>query len=225
MKIFDSMKRHLLNILLGGISLAVLSSCGIINAAFTIKEETTFECASILLDDGTTLEGSVIMPHCYTEELSFKDAEGNKSKIPANTVNALKVWKEKYPDNVHILLYRDYLYWTKKNGEEVYKSRWMVPEAVGEHLIITTFTSDYVMNADGDLLIRGEDFYYIAYRNGETIGHNLGYGYKDNRNTRKQMKEAFLELLADDSDLCASIEAKEIEPNDFDTICAEYRPD
>lgn len=214
------MKKLLAKIIFGALTLASASSCGIIGAALQIKNETKYEPASVLLADGTVLEGSAVLPNGSTAELKFKDAEGNKQKIQSSDVECLSVWKEGFEDKKFYFFYREYLYYTHKKKGDMFRSMWMVPKASGEHLTVMAGAADYQFNNQGDLILVGETIPYYGFKDGYDYGTLINSAGWTGSSARKWA----VDYLSDDPDLCQAISGKEIDPFDFDTICDEYNP-
>ena len=84
-----------------------LTSCGVAQAVLQIRNETKFECASVVLDDGTVLEGEAVLPNGYSESISFRTENGEKRKIPSSEIDFLTMWNKNHGDNKYVLVYRD----------------------------------------------------------------------------------------------------------------------
>ncbi|MGM9764462.1 MAG: hypothetical protein ACI3ZQ_10630 [Candidatus Cryptobacteroides sp.] len=216
------MKHKLILILLTIVATISTTSCSIVAAALQIKNETTYECASVMMEDGRVLEGSIILPNGTTKEISFKDAEGKKQKIASADIGCVEVWRKGHEDNRFLLFYKEFLYYTDKKKGEVFRQAWMLPKAAGEHLVVMSNAADIRFDKNGDIFITGERIFYYAFRESETYGTNVATaGYS---NSSKLARNAWQEYLSDDPELCAQIADKSIDPFDFDTICDEYRP-
>lgn len=214
------MKHNLIPIVL--ILFAISSvSCGVIDAALQIKNETKYEHASVLMADGTVLEGSAILPNGNTRTLHFKDSEGVKQKIGSSDIECLYIWKKGHEDNKYILVYKEYLWCSNKKKGDVFRNAWMSPMAVGNHLVVMICAADYQFKANGDMLMIGDSLPYYGFK------ENVSYGIymTAESSTKASARKSLTEFLSDDPDLCSDIESKAIDPFDFGTICDSYNPE
>ncbi len=199
-----------------------LTSCGVAQAVLQIRNETKFECASVVLDDGTVLEGEAVLPNGYSESISFRTENGEKRKIPSSEIDFLTMWNKNHGDNKYVLVYRDaYLGTTKKKGD-IFKSRWMLPEATGPHLAVMAYADDFQFNAYGQMLLVGEQIRYYFFKENDSRGYNVAS--KGYANSVSLARSEIMDFLSDDPDLCKAIKEKRIEPFEFDIICETYSP-
>ncbi len=200
------MKSEMKMAVAGLLVMAAMQSCQLVTGAIDIAREVKGFPVEVKLNDGTLLAGEAKMPNGRTKTVTVKEADGTKHKLDSEDIAYLTAWSEKAPDSRFTLVYKG--------------KRWMVPKSVGRYLAVFAQSGDFYIGKDGTMHVTGTQIHYYGFRPGEEEGTLIAH----TDYSKKQARKSVTAYLSDDPDLCRAIEAKEIDPFDFDTICAEYNP-
>lgn len=202
------MKRILLDCAIVLLVVCGMVSCQIVTGAIDVAREVKGFPVVVTLQDGTVVTGEAKLPNGGTKKVTVKGEDGERHKLQAEDILTLTAWNDKAPDMKYAMVFRD--------------KHWLVPEAVGEHLMVFALAVDYFIEKDGDMVLKGEHFSFYGFRPGEETGTLLGTTHFANSN--KLARKYLMEYLADDPEMCERIRDKDIEPFDYKRICEEYNP-
>ena len=188
------------------VAAAGMASCGISTPTGDLMRDAKRFPVVVSLSDGTTVRGEARLPNVGTRDVTIRDSLGQKREIDSEDIASLMAWNEKAPDAKHLFVYYDKL--------------WMAVAGAGDHLMVFARSTDYYIDKGGTLTVKGAHFTYYAAKPGDTEPTLLFKGAP----TKKERRDFWIEYLADDPALCDKIAAEEIDPFDFDAICAEYKP-
>ena len=183
-----------------------MASCQVVTTSIELSREVKRFPVVASLTDGTTVRGEAKLPNVGTKDVTIRDSPGQKREIDSEDIASLMAWNEQAPDAKHLFVYYDKL--------------WMAVAGAGDHLMVFARSTDYYIDKGGTLTVKGAHFTYYAAKPGDTEPTLLFKGAP----TKKKRRDFWIEYLADDPALCDKIAAEEIDPFDFDAICAEYKP-
>ncbi len=188
------------------VAAAGMASCGVSTPTGDLVRDAKRFPVVVSLSDGTTVRGEARLPNVGTRDVTIRDSLGSKREIDSKDIASLTAWNKKAPDAKHVFVYYDKL--------------WMAIVEVGDHLMVFARSTDYYIDKGGTLTVKGGHITYFAAKPGDTEPTLLFKGAP----TKQKRINFWAEYLADDPALCEKMRGKEIDPDDFEAICAEYNP-
>lgn len=192
--------------------------------------EKTVEAASsdrgriLLLADSTQIEGRMDLPAPDRAQVSVKPRKGKMLRLQADSIETLRIWQKKHPENSYCLVWRSYIDPADSvGGVKPCGPCWMCCRAAGRHLAIYTRCDTWEFSSSGMLHFQAKRegrIVYIAFKPEYATGMVIGNA----KDGHAALARNLLRFCADDPDFCQRLAGGEIDPVDFRQVVDAYDP-